>query len=63
MTSLKRILTAAATSVLMAASIGAVPATAQESDNHYGMVVFLKGSEFFNCCRHGGRNDRTSWAG
>jgi ribose transport system substrate-binding protein len=37
----------AATTALVLATAGATAARAQE-DQHYGMVVFLKGSEFFN---------------
>jgi ribose transport system substrate-binding protein len=47
MTSLKRMIAAAAGSALIAASFGG-PAFAQGAKEHYAMVVFLKGSEFFN---------------
>lgn len=44
----RRRLTAATPALVLAAATGALSARAQDSDQHYGMVVFLKGSEFFN---------------
>ena len=44
---LKRVMAATALSLAVATGIAA-PAKAQDGGEHYGMVVFLKGSEFFN---------------
>lgn len=44
----RRTLTVAATSALIAAGLTGAPAQAQTAKEHYAMVVFLKGSEFFN---------------
>jgi ribose transport system substrate-binding protein len=46
MKTFKRMVTAAAISLIATAS--ASTAFAQDASEHYGMVVFLKGSEFFN---------------
>jgi ribose transport system substrate-binding protein len=48
MNSLKRMMTTATISLVVATVIGSVPVKAQEAKEHYGMVVFLRGSEFFN---------------
>jgi ribose transport system substrate-binding protein len=48
MKALKRLAAIAATSALLATGIVGTPASAQASKEHYGMVVFLRGSEFFN---------------
>src|SRR3954468_22281488 len=48
MNSLKRMLTITTISLVVATVIGSVPVKAQEAKEHYGMVVFLRGSEFFN---------------
>lgn len=44
----RRRMAAAAPVLVLAAATGNLSARAQDSDQHYGMVVFLKGSEFFN---------------
>jgi len=41
-------LTITTISLVVATVIGSVPVKAQEAEEHYGMVVFLRGSEFFN---------------
>lgn len=48
MKSFRRILSAATLSLVVAAGLAGSPVMAQDAKEHYGMVVFLKGSEFFN---------------
>ncbi|NTJ65908.1 sugar ABC transporter substrate-binding protein [Agrobacterium rhizogenes] len=48
MKSFRRIMSAATLSLVVAAGLAGSPVMAQDAKEHYGMVVFLKGSEFFN---------------
>jgi len=48
MKSMKNLLGVAAVSAVIAAGFASTSARAQEAPEHYAMVVFLKGSEFFN---------------